>query len=343
VSSCVQRFTGLLLGTAIGDSLGLPREGLSARRAARLYPGPLRQRFVLGRGMLSDDTEHACMTAQALLVAGDDPRRFASVLARSLRWWLLALPAAIGFGTLRALVRSWLGFSPATSGVRSAGNGAAMRAPIIGAWHEDPERVAAFVGASTAITHRDPRAHAGALAIALAAHHAAWSPEVRPSVVLAEIRARVTCRALLARLDRVDAALDRDAEPRELAVELGLARGVTGFVLDTVPACLYTWLRSPRDFRRAVGDVIELGGDTDTTGAIVGALVGATVGESGLPADWLGIVDYPRSLAWIRRLGENLAARSTAPTLCWPAIVPRNLAFAAIALATGLRRLLPPY
>ena len=69
----MDRITGLLLGTAVGDSLGLPREGLSGRRAARLYDGPLRQRLVLGRGMLSDDTEHACMTAQALLTAGDDP------------------------------------------------------------------------------------------------------------------------------------------------------------------------------------------------------------------------------------------------------------------------------
>lgn len=169
----MDRITGLLLGTAVGDSLGLPREGLSPRRAARLYPGPLRQRLAFGHGMLSDDTEHACMTAQALLAAGDDPHRFARLLARKLRWWLLGLPAAIGGGTLRALVRSWCGFSPARSGVRSAGNGAVMRAPIIGAALADVDRIVAFVDASTRITHRDPRAGAGALAIAIAAHHAA--------------------------------------------------------------------------------------------------------------------------------------------------------------------------
>ena len=337
----MNRYTGLLLGTAIGDSLGLPREGLRPARAARLYPGPLRQRFVLGRGMLSDDTEHACMTAQALLAAGDDPARFARVLARSLRWWLAALPAAIGFGTLRALVRSWLGFSPATSGVRSAGNGAAMRAPIIGAWHEDPERVVAFVAASTAITHRDPRAHDGALAIALAARRAVWCGEPDPAGVLADIRARITCRELLEAIQRVENALDR--EPRELAGDLGLARGVTGYVVHTVPICLHAWLRAPRDFRGAVTSVIELGGDTDTTGAIVGALAGASVGEGGLPADWLAIADYPRSLAWIRTLGDHVAARSRPVPLCWPAMVPRNLVFAAIVLATGLRRLLPPF
>ena len=68
----VDRITGLLIGTAVGDSLGLPREGLSARRAARLYDGPLRQRFVFGRGMVSDDTDHTFLTAQALLATTRD-------------------------------------------------------------------------------------------------------------------------------------------------------------------------------------------------------------------------------------------------------------------------------
>ena len=332
-----------MLGTAIGDSLGLPREGLSPRRAARMYRGPLRQRLLLGRGMLSDDTEHACMTAQALCVAGDDPDRFARALAWQLRWWLLGLPAAIGWGTLRALVRSWLGFSPARSGVRSAGNGAVMRAPIIGAAFEDPERIAAFVGASTAITHREPRALAGALAIALAARHAVWCREVTAAAVLDEIRGRTTDRELLGALDRVALALVHDTEPAALAAELGLARGVTGYVHHTVPICLHAWLRSPQDFRRAVGDVVRLGGDSDTTGAIVGALAGATVGEAGLPPEWLAIVDFPRSLGWIRALGAHLARRSAPARLWWPAIPLRNLAFAAIVIATGLRRLLPPY
>ena len=339
----VDRITGLLLGTAVGDSLGLPREGLSRRRAARLYRGPLRQRLVLGRGMLSDDTEHACMTAQALLAAGEDPTQFARALAWKLRWWLLALPAAIGWGTLRSLVRSWVGFSPSRSGVRSAGNGAAMRAPMIGAWLDDPDRITAFVDASTRITHRDPRAAAGSLTIALAAHHATRADRVDSSVILADIRARVVDRELLEALDRVEDALVRDREPAQLADDLGLSRGVTGYVHHTVPICLHAWLRSPYDFRRVVGDVVELGGDADTTGAIAGALAGATVGATGIPPNWLAITDWPRSIAWIRTLGEQVEARGRPLRLWWPAVPLRNVAFIAIVLATGMRRLLPPY
>ena len=340
---CVDRITGLLLGTAVGDSLGLPREGLGPRRAARLYPGPLRQRFVLGRGMLSDDTEHACMTAQALLAAGDDPARFARVLARKLRWWVLGLPAAIGWGTLRALARSWIGFPPLRSGVRSAGNGAVMRAPILGAWFDDPDRLPAFVTASTLITHRDPRALAGALAIALAAHHAVRAAPVEPLAVLRDIRARVTDRELLGALDRVEDALARGRAPAHLAADLGLARGVTGYVHHTVPICLHAWLRSPHDFRRVVTDVISLGGDADTTGAIAGALAGGAAGAAGIPPDWLAIADWPRSPSWLRALGARVAARGRPLRLFWPALPLRNALFAGLAIGTGLRRLLPPY
>jgi ADP-ribosylglycohydrolase len=306
-----------------------------------MYPA-LEQRLIARRGMLSDDTEHACMTAQALLASGDEPSAFARALAWKLRWWLVALPPAIGMGTLRSLVRLWLGFPPSKSGVRSAGNGAVMRAPIIGAWFEDLDRVEAFVAASTAITHRDPRAHAGALAIAIAANHAMRGGVVA-GAVLDDIRKRIDDAELGRAIDVVNRALDEEHEPAKLAYELGMEEGVTGYVHHTVPACLHAWLRSPNDFARAVGDVIELGGDSDTTGAIVGALAGASAGEAAIPREWLAIVDFPRSLAWIRKLGARMAARSTPLPLWWPLVPVRNALFTAIVLVVGLRRLLPPY
>lgn len=335
------RITGLLLGTAVGDSLGLPREGLSPRRAQRLYPGPLRQRLLGRWGMLSDDTEHACMTAHALLAAPDDPDRFARRLAWQLRWWLLALPPAIGWGTLRSLVRLWIGYSPRRSGVRSAGNGAVMRAPIIGAWLDDPDRIAPFVEASTHLTHRDPRAQCGALAIAVAAHHAVHDDEIRTDVVLDDLRRRVDDRELLDAIDWIGCHADAAHDDRR--APWVTERGVSGYVHHTVPACLHAWLRSPHDVRRAVTGVIELGGDSDSTGAIVGALVGASAGVDSIPADWLTIIDTPRSLCWTRELARRVAARDRPPSMWWPVAPLRNLVFGAIVVATALRRLLPPY
>jgi ADP-ribosylglycohydrolase len=348
---------GALLGTLVADALGLPREGLSPQRALRLFGGaPLRHRLFLGRGVGSDDTEHACMVGQALLAAPEDPEAFARSLAWRLRGWLLGLPAGVGWATLRATVKLWLGFPPRLSGVVSAGNGPAMRAPLLGVClAEQPERLEAFVRASSRLTHRDARAEQGALAVALAAAHGVrrGPAGVDAEAMLREWEARLDEPALREALGTVASCWRRGASLPELAAALGLERGVSGYVLHTVPVVLYAWLRHSTDFRRAVEEVILLGGDTDTTGAILGGLVGATVGPQGIPSEWLqGLAEWPRSTGWILRLADRLASRFSeggalaAPgplPLFWPGLLPRNLAVLGIVLLHGFRRLLPPY
>lgn len=161
---------GVLLGTAVGDALGLPYENLAPGRAARLLGPPDRHRFFFGRGMVSDDTEHACLTAEALAASAGEPERFERELARGMRWWLVGLPAGLGWATMRACVRLWCGYPPARSGVPSAGNGPAMRAAVLGAAIDDRARRIATVRLATRVTHTDPRAEVGAQAVALAAH-----------------------------------------------------------------------------------------------------------------------------------------------------------------------------
>ncbi len=348
---------GVLLGTAVGDALGLPREGLGRDRASRLFgPPPLRHCFILGRGLVSDDTEHTCLVARALLRRPDGAAAFARSLAWGLRWWLLRLPAGTGRATARSVLKLWAGFPPSRSGVYSAGNGPAMRAALLGVCLRNDEALRAHVRASTRLTHTDPRAERGALLVALAARHgAARGPEgVDASAFLAEARQVAAGDAELAGLlDRLEEHRARRASAAEWADALGLRRGVSGYIYHTVPVALYGWLRWPGDFRRAVEEVIVLGGDADTTGAITGAVCGATTGADGIPAEWLaGLVDWPLSVRWMRRLAERLAEqfpqegegkRRGPLRLCWPALLPRNLLFLLLVLGHGFRRLLPPY
>lgn len=358
MSERADRIAGVILGTAVGDALGLPREGLSPRRARRLFGERLRHRFILGRGMTSDDTEHTCLTAQALLRQPEDAGRFARSLGWGLRFWLLGLPAGLGRATLRGVVRLWLGFPPDRSGVFSAGNGPAMRSALLGVClGHDPEKLRAFVDAATLLTHRDPRAERGARLIAVAAHHAATSgPEgVRSETVFPVLRSALPDAdpKLTALLGQLEEHLHRNASAAELAQALGLRRGVSGYIYHTVPLALYCWLRAPGDFRRALEEVIALGGDTDTTGAITGALVGASVGAAGIPPEWVaGLLEWPRSVRWMRRLAGRLAERfpgeggTSGPgplPLFWPGLIPRNVLFFLLVLLHALRRLLPPY
>ncbi len=346
---------GCLLGGAIGDSLGLPAEGVSRRRLARWYPGPWRQRFLFGRGLVSDDTEHAFFVANSLLEAGADAGLFARRLARRLRWWLAAVPAGVGWATLRAILRLWVGFGVERSGVVSAGNGPAMRAPLLGVFfHDQPERLAEFVRASTRLTHVDPRAEVGALAVARLGALAvrAGGGEVPYAAALESLRACGPADAEWnARLDELAAAWEEGSTVAAFADRLGLARGVSGYVYHTVPVAAYAWLRHWGDFRQALEAVLVLGGDTDTVGAIAGALAGASGGQAGLPADWLaGICDWPLSRAVLIRTAERLAGAklrsaggAAAVGYCWPAIPIRNAFFLLVVLLHGLRRLWPPY
>ncbi len=353
------RIVGVMLGTAVGDALGLPREGLSPQRAQRLFGDEIRHSFLLGRGMVSDDTEHTCLVAQALLAQPTDATAFAKSLGWKLRLWMVGLPAGVGLGTARAIAKLWVGFAPATSGVRSAGNGPAMRAAIVGACHAvDPRALRSFVRASTRITHVDERAERAASLVALAAQFAATRrpDEVVPALFLRSVRTASwdADEELRGIFTFMEDHLARGAHVQEFASALGLARGVTGYAYHTVPVALYGWLSHPGDFRAAVTDVIRLGGDTDTTGAIVGGICGAGVGASGIPREWLdGLWEWPRSVAWMNDVADRLARRfpdvgspdasvREAP-LAWPAVLPRNLVFLAIVLAHGFRRLLPPY
>lgn len=349
------RLAGILLGTAVGDALGLPAEGLSPARRRRLLPGPWRHRFVVGRGMVSDDTEHAFFVAQSLLKHPEDADAFQRRLAFHLRWWFAGLPAGIGMATAQACMKLWLGFPRSRSGVFSAGNGPAMRSALIGGYfHDQPEMLHHFVLASTHLTHTDPKAAVGAEAVA---RLAAWAVEHDP----AEKPDEGAIVALLRALDRRDGewrqcveqmenAIAAQASVPDFAVSMGLARGVSGYVYHTVPVAVFAWLRHYGDFRATMEAALDCGGDTDTVGAIAGALAGATVGEAGIPDWWLrGIIEWPRSLRLLRavgdRLGDQLRAGSPLGEVpyFWPAILPRNLFFLLVVLFHGFRRLLPPH
>jgi ADP-ribosyl-[dinitrogen reductase] hydrolase len=349
------RLAGILLGTAVGDALGLPAEGLSPRRRRRLMPGPWRHRLIFGHGMVSDDTEHTLFVAQSLLRYPADTDAFQRRLAWHLRWWFAGLPAGIGMATARACVKLWLAFPPSRSGVFSAGNGPAMRSAIIGGYfHDKPELLRRFVRASTQLTHTDPKAATGAEAVARVA---AWAvkhdPASPPSAeIIAPLLVELAPQDPVWRrwIEQMEADFAIKTSVADFACSLGLAKGVTGYIYHTVPVAVYAWLRHYGDFRATVEAALDCGGDTDTVGAIAGALAGATMGAAKIPEPWLqGIIDWPRSVRLLRtvadRLGDQL--RSGHPlgevSYPWPAVLPRNLLFLLVVLFHGFRRLAPPY
>ncbi|MCO8123510.1 ADP-ribosylglycohydrolase family protein [Stieleria sp. TO1_6] len=343
---------GCVLGTAIGDALGLPYEGVSPQRAQRLLGPPDRNRFFFGRGMVSDDTEHTCMVAQSLIEAHDDVDIFTKRFARRLRWWILALPAGVGKATARAGVKLWVGVKPKHAGVFSAGNGPAMRAAIMGAAIDDVPLMLEMVRASSRLTHSDPKAEYGAIAVALAAKHSRDHDAVDANLWLAQVVDAIGDEGEeLANLLRKAVESVRVGDPtKAFAKILGLEKGVTGYTYHTVPVAIHAWLSHPKDFPQAVTTMIGCGGDADTTAAIVGGIVGTGVGRTGVPDEWIdGLWEWPRSVTWMCSLGESLAdsidgkPNHKVPSINPLSVLVRNLLFLFVVLFHGFRRLAPPY
>jgi ADP-ribosyl-[dinitrogen reductase] hydrolase len=345
-------FTGLLIGPAVGDALGLPAENLKPERIRRLWSGQWRMRFLFGRGMISDDTEHTLMVAQALLSHSDDVAAFQKSLAWKFRWWFASLPGGMGLTTAKACLRLWAGIPTSRSSVISAGCGPSMRSAIIGAFFaNEPDKRRSFAQASSSLTHRGWQAATAALAVAECAAFLV-SNGSRPNA--SEIIDRLSCLTnepdWQKPIAQIRCCLGSGASVSDFARLLGLRDGVSGYSLHVVPVAIYAWLRHPDDFRKAVVSVLECGGDTDTVGAIVGALAGAAVGEQGIPREWSGrLLEWPRSPALIREIARRLARQrleggpSGALSYFWPGVILRNALFLIVVLLHGLRRLAPPY
>ncbi len=332
---------GCVLGTAVGDALGLPCEGLSREKQRRYFGTISDYRLLFGRGLYSDDAEHTILVAQALIVSNGESEAFLNAFARQLRGWILMLPGGTGLATLKASWKLVFGVAPQRSGVFSAGNGPAMRAAILGVFcaaHDDEiTQLIALNRASSRVTHTDPKAECGALAIALAAYFTATEKTIEPRDFLNLLRTHLpaddAARELLLLLDQVVKSVENGRSTDEFVRSMGW-KGASGYIYHTVPAALHAWLRHSENYREGVLEIIGCGGDTDSTAAIVGGLIGARVGREGIPREWrAGLYEWPRGVEWLEKLADRLAhvcatrqPQKPLPTF-WPGVPARNFFF----------------
>ena len=337
---------GCLIGTAVGDALGLPAEGLSPRRQRRIFGTITDHRLLFGHGMVSDDTEHTVLVAQALVASGGNAATFEQFLVKGLKRWLCGLPAGVGLATLRAIVKLLVGIPASKSGVFSAGNGPAMRSALLGVcFGGDKDCLRDMVRRSTRLTHTDSKAEFGAVAVAVAAYLSSRHALTGDNLISALHTALPEPEADI--LHRLIFAASQCDTTEAFAASLGLSAGVGGYIYHTVPVALHAALRFPQDFSSAVLSVIACGGDTDTTAAIVGGIVGADVGMARIPPVWVSHLWEPAfSIGKIKQLGKQLAdvlfdnTPQIPVSAALPLVFPRNFLFLIIVLYHGLRRLL---
>lgn len=280
--------SNVLLGTAVGDALGVPFETKLANYEplvawdGKSFLGS--EHHKLQPGQYSDDTQMSLMVAESLLENhGFNPDDLAE---RYVDW--IASKRARGYGktTLLAVQNLINGKHWSESGIPgSYGNGTAMRAAPFGVYfRNDMQSLIAIAKIDSAITHASEEAEAGAIAIAVSA---AYAVNGEKEGLLDELWQVLPDSKVKSSVYSLDSLIDSPYITPEQALRV---IGTKGDVRQTVPAALYCFLKFD-NYHEAVFASIKAGGDTDTTAAIVGALFGAKFGVQAINQDLVKAVE----------------------------------------------------
>ena len=335
------RAYGALAGLALGDALGMPTQAMSPAQIRAVYgritglvDGDASQPYAPGMpaGSVTDDTEQALLIA-SLLVRGRGSSSGRVALgavefAHALLAWEDSMIRRgsldlLGPSTKAALERVRAGEDPLTVGGEGTTNGAAMRVTPIGIAMPtaDPEAFADSVWSSCQVTHATRQGFQSAALVAAAVsmgidtarstspnlrgllwkavtyvdslpERGAWTPD--PDVVAATRR-----------------AMQLAANPASSSLECLVEQvGTSVASAQAIPMAFALLARDPSP--QALLDAANLGGDTDTIGAIAGAILGAVLGVEVLPADSLSRIEEVSHLGLPTVAGELLELRDQA-------------------------------
>lgn len=283
---------GCLIGLATGDALGAQHEGGLLERLVWVVIG----RTFDGRLRWTDDTQMAIDLAEAILEEHCVcPDAIAKRFALSYRW-----TRGYGSGAARVLKRirrgeTWESASKAVYAEGSYGNGAAMRAAVLGLFFPaNRNELIEAARVSALVTHAHPLGVEGAVLIALAAHTLSNMQPVLTTIEV--VRASCSRPEFLERLKLIGSWLETNQTipPREVAAQLG--NGITA--PTSCPTALYIALKHlDMPFETMMGFIIECGGDVDTIGAMAGALWGVANGAARLPSVAIESREYLDNLA----------------------------------------------
>ena len=274
------RFLGVLLGAAAGESLGAPHENKLAAEVGV-------QREIVAGGIWAAGEPTDDIVRTLILMRSLVSRRKLDLddLASGLLRWFASRPKDIGNLTRAALENLRAGEPPSQSGAiawedsgrKAAGNGSVMCCAPIGLLHvKNLGDLAEDASAFSRITHSDPRCVAGCIGVATAI---AWL--VRGDADEAVERAASAAGTVS---DDVRLVIERgfSRKPSDLNVD-GADRG---FALHAVEIA-FSALGSATSVEEGLIEVISSGGDTDTNGCVAGALLGAKLGKNQVPDRWL--------------------------------------------------------
>lgn len=294
----------ILVGTAVGDALGVPaefqpREYLKEHPITGMQAGGIHKQEA---GVWSDDTSMSLCLAESLLdgFSLDDISRKFILWGDARIWTATGEVFDIGNTTQEAIKKLKSGTPPQSSGskdVNSNGNGSLMRIlpllPFVKNLSYD-ERIPKIVQVS-GITHRHPRTLLACIIyMEFARNLIRHSMREAFTLMQKEIISTEPYPDEMEYFKRIlTYSYDQYCEIPEDEIKS------TGYVVDTLEAAIWC-LFNTSSFKTAVLKAVNLGDDSDTTGAATGALAGIVYGYDQIPREWR----------------ERLAKRETISRLC---------------------------
>jgi poly(ADP-ribose) glycohydrolase ARH3 len=286
------RFQGCILGLALGDALGAPFEGGIVEKALWRWIGSTRT----GQMRWTDDTQMSLDILESLLATGGvDQDDLAARFAKSYRW-----SRGYGPGTAKILKRiakgsHWRNANRSVHKAGSFGNGAAMRAPIVGVFYANrADLLVEAARQSAEVTHAHPLGVEGAVAVACATALAAHGQSGLE--IFQETAARCTLEPFTSRLATARAWLESDKRVSGTEVRRELGNGIAAH--ESSVTAIYLAMRyRDRPFDEMHQFITQLGGDVDTIGAMAGAVWGVANGAASLPAKQLARLEQRERLA----------------------------------------------
>ncbi|RMF04614.1 MAG: hypothetical protein D6768_02825 [Chloroflexi bacterium] len=281
------RFSGALMGLAVGDAVGTTLEFLSPGTFEPITNmvggGP----FNLLPGQWTDDTSMAlCLATSLLEKDGFDPR---DQMERYVRWWKEGYLSSNGRcfdigNTVSLALQKYQSTGRPFAGPtapNTAGNGSIMRlAPVPMFYLKDPAQAIEQAGQSSRTTHGTRQAvdacryMAGLLVGAI---NGAGKDELL-SPLYCPIPGYWDEHALHPKVVTLAQGSFKHKKPPQI-------RG-SGYVIDSLEAALWAFYTTD-NFRDGCLKAVNLGLDADTTGAVFGQIAGAFYGESAIPVEWL--------------------------------------------------------
>jgi ADP-ribosyl-[dinitrogen reductase] hydrolase len=312
-----------LLGLAVGDALGVPVE--FQPRAARKQD-PVTGMRAYGThhqpaGTWSDDSSLTFCLAETLAKSGGrtgmpDLNDFAR---RSINWLYNSYWTAtdetfdVGNATRTAIDRLQRGIEPTKAGPDSEfdnGNGALMRIlPLV--FHEtwraenlDLNAAWSLTAAAASVTHGHPRSTLGCFLYLLVARGLVSGQAPLPAYEYARAEAYDWVQKHAKGPAFYEWPKYGNVFDGSLLSFSEQDISSTGYVVHTLEAAIWCLLKHDT-YAATVLAAVNLGDDTDTTGAVAGGLAGLAYGEAGIPAEWLaGLARRADIEVLARRLAE---------------------------------------